>query len=460
MLKKATALFLALLMSLSLGVCGFAEGADEKDFGGYTITNPYESVMNLFGDENNHYRTNLHTHSTISDASVDYADMIKGYYDADFDILGFADHGVIGKNWNEKPTFGIAFAYQYLIGNKVTKLTDEEFESILGGTYPSGTRTKARGMQCVPGGIELNEITMTKSHVNGYFSPFGNNDPGRENGFAYAVSNVDKNGGISVINHPGDWLESRHNEDAARDINNVRLFGDILNEYKSCLGIEVFNGVDSLTHNDRILWDQLLAYVIPHGERNVFGFGNSDAHELDEIETSFMDFIMPEYSLDNVRKTMENGCFFAMARRPRNELGSAFKYEGMYPTVTSLTVDDETDTITVTAKDTEKIQWIANEKIIVESTEINEKGEVVSTIKLDEHTDDITCYVRFQCLGKGGACLSQAFICDDGDMARFIIEDTRTESQKKWDKFVFWLKSTLIYVVCQELYRIIAREFS
>ncbi len=455
MLKRSLAIILTAIMTFSFfSLCAGAEST------GYVITNPYAGVAEILANDDNHYRTNLHTHSTISDASVDYADMIKGYYDADFDILGFADHGVIGKYWNEQPTFAPAFAYQYIIGKKVTKLTDEEYEAITGGTYASETRTKGRGMQCVPDGIELNEVTMTKSHVNGYFSSFGNNDPGLENGYEYAVKNVDKAGGISVINHPGDWLDSKYNEDASRDPANVRYFGDILNTYDSCLGIEVLNGVDSLTHNDRILWDQLLQYVIPHGERNVFGFGNSDAHELDEIETAFMDFVMPSYSLDNVKKTMQTGAFFAMGRRSRNELGWDFKGKGAYPVVTMINVDDENDVITVKAKNTEEIQWIANEKILVSSTEKNRSGEIVSTIRLSEHSDDITCYVRFQCLGEGGICMSQPFICDDGNMSRFIIEDTRTESQKKWDNFVFKLKSLRIYVVFQELYRIILKEFS
>ena len=46
-------------------------------------------------------------------------------------------------------------------------------------------------------------------------------------------------------------------------------------------------------------------------------------------------------------------------------------------------------------------------------------GELVSTVKLREKSDKISCYVRAQLKGRGGICMTQPFICDDGDMARF-----------------------------------------
>ena len=62
----------------------------------YKITNPYESVTHLLGNDSNHYKTNLHTHSTYSDATIPLTEMVKEHYNQDFDILGIADHGVIG----------------------------------------------------------------------------------------------------------------------------------------------------------------------------------------------------------------------------------------------------------------------------------------------------------------------------------------------------------------------------
>ena len=44
----------------------------------FKIINPYAGVD---WDSWHHYKTNLHTHSTASDAQVDFSDMIKAYYD-------------------------------------------------------------------------------------------------------------------------------------------------------------------------------------------------------------------------------------------------------------------------------------------------------------------------------------------------------------------------------------------
>lgn len=457
---RCISFILSAAMLFSLCAVGFADGEPAAD---YKITNPYEDVSQLLSDSEAHYKTNLHTHSTVSDANTDFADMIKGYYEEGFDILGFAEHGIIGKYWNEEPTKWAIYLYQNIIGNKVTKLTDEEYEAITGGTYAFGeesTRKHGRGMQCVPQGIELNAVTMVKSHVNGYFCDFGSKDIGFENGFEYAVKNVDKAGGISVINHPGDWLGSAKHPEEATKLENVIYFGDIFNKYKTCLGMEVLNRVDSVTRNDRLLWDALLQYVIPRGERTVWGFANSDAHELSDINTSFMDYILPSYSLDNLKDAMINGHFFAVARRARNEMGDDFKGTGPYPTVSSITVDEENDTITVIANDTDKVQWIANGKTILETTEKLDNGQTVSTIKLREHSDDITCYVRFQLIGPGGISMAQPFTCDDGNMARFIIEDPRTESQKQFDAIIRNIKSLRFFVLFEVLYKKIASKLS
>ena len=124
----------------------------------YTIKNPYESVMNLLGDIENHYKTNLHTHSTYSDANDTMTDMIKGFYDNDFDILAFAEHGILGKRWNEKPTHNPFFNFQYLWHGQRSYLTEEQYKAIKNGTYKTenGLRTKKRGLEDVPNAIECN----------------------------------------------------------------------------------------------------------------------------------------------------------------------------------------------------------------------------------------------------------------------------------------------------------------
>ena len=45
----------------------------------FRISNPYESVASLIGIEENHYKTNLHTHSTYSNANDTMTILILSY---------------------------------------------------------------------------------------------------------------------------------------------------------------------------------------------------------------------------------------------------------------------------------------------------------------------------------------------------------------------------------------------
>lgn len=405
----------------------------------YTIKNPYESVTNLLGDMENHYKTNLHTHSTYSDANDTMTDMIKGFYDNDFDILAFAEHGILGKPWNEKPTHIPFFNFQYLWHGKRSYLTEEQYKAIKNGTYKTekGTRTKKRGLQDVPNAIECNMFTIMKNHVNGYFTDNAYEGvQGLEFDYEIPLGLIEKSGGISHINHPTDLLQAKKNPGCAKEPENINFFANLLRKYKSCMGIEVLNMYDIPNRSDRILWDELLKLLTPEG-RKVFGFSNSDAHQVDQIDTAFMDFILPEYSLDTLRNAMETGTFFSIARYAKNELGEDFVGHGPCPRVTKIAVDDDNDTITITGINCKEIDWIADGETIKTET-IEKDGEITSTITLGEHSDKISCYVRAQLKGNGGICLTQAFICDDGNMERFkkpIVEKVLTDEEKKKREF-------------------------
>lgn len=388
---------------------------------GYKITNPYESVASLIGNEENHYKTNLHTHSTYSDANYTMTEMIEEFYEQDFDILAMTEHGIYGKEWDQDPSIIPLFLFQNLWHGKRSHPTTEQYHAILDGTYKTaaGRRTKKRGLQCVPDSIEANMFTFMKNHVNGYFTDDAcEGIYGKENDYEIPIRKIEASGGLSHINHPTDWLQCRKFPDCLENEDNVEYFADLIRRYKSCLGIEVLNMYDGPNYQDRMLWDKLLRELIPEGERNVWGFANSDAHRTGEIDTAFMDFILPEYSLANLRTAMENGTFFSFARYAKNEMGKDFVGKGTPPAVTDITVDDEADTISISGKNCKAIEWVADGKVI-HSDVIESDGELTSTIKLGEHTDEISCYVRAQLKGDGGILMTQAFICDDGDMARF-----------------------------------------
>ncbi|MBR6361005.1 MAG: hypothetical protein IKS04_04355, partial [Clostridia bacterium] len=99
---------LVLIMLIPLGVSAADTGektaapaAAKQD---YTIDSPYKDVVWSGDGAWGAYKGNLHTHSFVSDAEVDYRDMILEYYNQGYDFLAMTDHGVTGKPWNEKPT--------------------------------------------------------------------------------------------------------------------------------------------------------------------------------------------------------------------------------------------------------------------------------------------------------------------------------------------------------------------
>ena len=276
-----------------------------------------------------------------------------------------------------------------------------------------------------------------KNHVNGYFTDNAYEGvQGLEFDYDIPLGLIEKSGGISHINHPTDLLQSWKRPDCADKPENIHFFANLIMKYPSCMGIEVLNMKDIPNRCDRILWDRLLALLTPHG-RKVFGFANSDAHQVDQIDTAFMDFILPEYSLQNLRNAMETGTFFSIARYAKNELGEDFAGVGPTPKVVGLSVDDENDTITINGADCKEIDWIADGETIM-TTAVEKDGEITSTIELNKYTDKISCYVRAQLKGDGGICMTQAFILDDGNMERFkkpVIEQKLTEEEKKKRKF-------------------------
>ncbi len=449
---KLLSIFLCTLMLAQLGITAFAADAD------YTIVSPYDEVVwegdNAWGA----YKGTLHTHTTYSDADLDLPTMIKGYYNRGFDFVANADHGVTGVEWNKEPARPLLYMYQYIIGNKVAHLTDEEYEAITNGTYKLEDGTvRNKPMACITGANELGYITLTKSHVNGYFLPadVGNAWDGGENGFEEAVKFVDDNNGLSHINHPGDWLQSNQNPDVVNDPEMVKYFGDIILKYDSCLGTEVFNERNGTTGYDRILWDNLLMYCLPYG-KNVIGYSNTDAHWLDTIDTSFMMFMMEKNDQEHVKETMQSGAFFSVTRKLRKndfEIGPTEELDVAntdlpFPMFTKVVTEGHK--VTVDYTDAKQVQWIADGKVIAKQAA---SGNGTFTLDLDtiEGAEDFT-YIRAELLGDGGMCITQAFVIDDGSAP---LEWTEDGEMTFFEKIVAWFMDTRIYVLFQEIARAI-----
>ena len=316
-------------------------------------------------------------------------------------------------------------------------------------------------MVCVTGGNELNALTASKSHVNGIFLPsnFGNTNLGFENGYRFAVNQVDEQGGLSFINHPGDWLKTNDDMNNVYDEDKLKYFTEIFMDYDTCLGMEVFNEKNGTTGYDRILWDNLLMKTLPYG-RNIIGFSNNDTHTQSTVDSSFSVFLMEENNMDTVKATMQSGSFFMITRRlrPNNVIGPNEEIDAMnsgipYPMFNKLVVDGHT--ITVNARETDYIQWIANGKVIAKQDVTSADQEIVLNLDEIENSEDFL-YVRAELYGEGGLCASQALVIDDGEPLTY---EKDTSFEALWDRFVYILSSTRLVVYVQEIVAAIADLF-
>mgnify|MGYP002519067139 CR=1 FL=1 len=274
--RKILSIALTVLMIMQLGAVCLTAGAASD----YTIESPYADVVWEGEGAWGAYKGTIHTHTTYSDGDDTLPVMIKEYYNQDYDFVANADHGITGVEWNKAPDTQLLYTYQLIIDNPYEHMTDEEFEGVTAGTYPLYDGTiRNKKMVCVVGANEFNNLSLTKNHVNGFFLPAdkGNGFAGAENerGFDQALKFIEENGGLSHINHPGDWLGTNSNPDAVNDEANIKFFGDLILKYDSCLGMEVFNERNGTTGYDRILWDNLLMYTLPYG-KTVIGYSNTD----------------------------------------------------------------------------------------------------------------------------------------------------------------------------------------
>ncbi len=418
----------------------------------YVIRSPYEEV--IWSGENawGAYKGSLHSHTSYSDAEDTLEVMVKEAYRQDYDFLAISDHGITGVAWNKEPYMHPLYFYQPIIDHPFAHLSDADEQAIRDGTYLN----RGKGMVPVLGANEFNNLSLSKNHVNGYFlaSDQGNGFIGAENeiGYDQALAYIDRCGGLSHINHPGDWIDSNSNPDAVNDPYNISLFGDLILKYDSCLGIEVFNENNGTTGYDRILWDNLLQYCLPYG-KTVIGFSNTDAHRVARVDSSYSIFMMEENSEENIKKTMQSGAFFGVTRslRANDTIGPEENIDVMnsdlpVPMFTSLTVQGHS--VQVSARDSQTVQFIADGNVIYK-TEIDDKPVTLDLDQISGAQD--FSYVRVELFGEGGLCFSQALVIDQGEEPLSFAEKELPPLQQLWLQF----KGTKLYTVFSELIKAI-----
>ncbi len=482
--KKSFSAFLAVLMLFSSIPLAFAANSTSTDAStpsdapsgtapsgnGYTITNPYQ---NIDWETINQYKTALHSHTNASDGDITLTESIERHYQTGFDIVSITDHGVSDLSWTDS-SLGSHFITKVmtLFGRSDGKLDYLEQS----GAFPGGVKYEMKNngvddylvtedgheILRIPYGVENNAVSIN-AHVNSWFAEFNYNLP---SDYKNAISGVEKAGGLCVINHPGEYTQARYElyqEDAYNTDNwsyryFVNKFYGLINNYDSCIGIDINSKGDGRTRFDRKLWDIMLAKAAESG-KTVTAIASSDAHQLDKIDTGSVIVLAKSKTSANVKNALYNGEILPQSTCIHNrdelaqiaeglkniygetELSKEFeklvaeydaereeianssddgnvgvRYTALdekgfvatatRPSVKSITVNDDEDTITIDSENALIIRWISDGKLIA-TTKADD-----TAFDLNDYEDVIKGYVRAEIFGEGGVIYTEGFTLD------------------------------------------------
>ena len=458
--KKALCAAVSATMLAAMAPLSLASGDVD-----YKITNPYAGVN---FETYNAYKADLHSHTVFSDGGDTLPATVERHYELGFDVLAITDHGTnfygyTVQNQHHVPAMKIlglidngaviddvlAESGTASNGNLYTVVKSESGDEYYYQTLADGT--KGQDMMSVPYGIENNPTSFNNAHVNSWFVEYGHGRVGGTSDYATPIKSVQKLGGLSVINHPGEYTNARdeiytadaYNKEDASYRYKINKFETLLLENDTCIGIDINSKGDSRTRFDRKLWDIMLGDLIPQG-RSVFAIATSDAHNLGIVDSGYTVHYMPSNTAANLKSNMAKGEFFAASKYVgnydeqvtlRDELKAinapeaqdmiasldaiiaqsdidhangddGCKYEAPAdaapPIFTNVAVDENEDTIALTAENALVVHWIADGKVI----------HVGNTIDLDDYSDEIGSYVRAEAYGYGGVIYTQAFVLD------------------------------------------------
>ena len=341
-----------------------------------SINSPYSGIdWQSYGQ----YKAGMHVHTTNSkDAKATLSSVIEDHYTKNYDILAITDHSydyAVTESWTTAPN----------------GLTAQRFNQIAAGMGRGG-----RGMLQIPW---TSEQSRSPDHLNTFFANYSDKDKSNYS-LEDSIKGARDNGGISHINHPGRWLygDNKSWAEAVSEANKqdkIKKYVDLYKKYPSCVGIEIVNQKDKYAA-DRVFWDNILKSIIPQG-RSVWGLCNDDSHANDITGHSFNMFVMPENSMANFRAAMESGHFYAVAKVSKHELGDNFTATGPVPVIKNIVVDNINMSITISAQNHNRIEWISDGTIVGEG----------NTIMLKEHKAGV--YIRANIIGAGGIAFTQPF---------------------------------------------------
>jgi len=400
MKRKIIALTLALALLLP-GLLLSAQAAPA-----YTIGNPYESVDWAIWQA---YKTQLHVHTNGSDGSEPLDVVVEEHYSLGYDILAITDHMTLGMPWDQMPrTVPIARLIKYDRTKMAVMqpISSERRQEIFAGVGRDG-----RGMLEITRGVELNGAVPGDSHLQGFFSDFGQGFIGMALDYETPVRRNAKDGGLTVINHIGNTSGADKSGESFYDDNPswIDKFGYLFVNYPSCIGMDINSGSDDGTKFDKILYDEILAKTIPYGVVP-WAFTYSDAHTPGQFDRAWTVHLMPPGPTEaKLRKSMEDGTFFGFSRHARLERGDdSFVGVGDPPVVSHIAVDNVAGTISITASSFDTIVWTSMGEEVARVT-APDLGSYTETLSIPASEAKIGSYVRAYLLGPGGILYIQPF---------------------------------------------------
>lgn len=279
------------------------------------IHNPYSDVD---FETMNHYKANLHTHTTESDGSSSPSEVIYHYHESgEYNILAITDHNKNTWPWNE-----------WITEKPLEQTKSSEY-------YPK------LNMLAVSG----NEMSIGHhrgSLLNQY--PYG----GKFITFTFWF--IDKLHGLSLFYHPG-----RYNY-------NIKWYQDYFDTFNDCIiGIEVYNQGDRYP-NDRNLWDSINKERDP--DDFIWGFSNDDMHHISKHSfRNYQHILMDDLGEEEFRKAITQGSFYFSYEPKGSDTNDPFYGQAMTPKL--LDVDIKDGIIQVIGDNVENIQWYDEDSQII-----------------------------------------------------------------------------------------------
>lgn len=192
-----------------------------------------------------------------------------------------------------------------------------------------------------------------------------------------------------------------------RSTTDVEYWYNLFKKYDVVYGMEVFNAGQAKKNYSENVWDYILTNSMP--QRAIWGTASDDAHSNGAISTGWQIMLLSndQMNAQGLFDCLKNGNSFLSTICTNPETDDEIMYDaviGDIPYFTSVVVNEEKNTVTVTAENYIKLEWVSAD------------GKVVSTSPtLDLNaTYGIDKYVRCRIYGTGGMSHTQPIGISDG----------------------------------------------